>query len=719
MLVENDDTGASHESLLEAIAAEEGDRDLFPAEILQLYNSGEARKARKLLIKHARTEPNHERQQKQLAVAKDFRIWLEPLGAAPKMYTFNGIGTMLYGAYQHHAGTYIATLWFTLIFVPIWPLAAFLVQPADGGGWHFLARAPFPPLARYARAAAGAALLIVVGGFAFSGYWSGSHLDLYVVNGFDRSVSVQVAGSQREVLPHDYVLLEDQPLINTTLEAAWTGDDSPLESMTVDFGGHGGQIAVYNVADRAVLLIDQILYGPGTPRPDVVLEKGPVIFVDDEIDYPFVSPPDSLSVSEGRSIAKSVLLALDEDGEPLNAFTTLLAEGRTYQALALARSELLAHPENASLAWYASSTVLSDNFGAQLELFRSCLDRAPNTVDLHRYYQNLWHEDARDPLREEYASLLEANPGSPMYHYLMGRIQEDGSERSLSLYHAALDIDPDYAPAYRTLAYSATLRGDWLDALEAYDRFASLGGDEALEAVEQRIRIRRLLGRNAGEIDRVLSQTRELWPESVPLSFLSAHLRLERDPRALSTVADTVISNAALGYEWASSYANNVRADLAVTAGDLAVARNELSLISNPEDRDPWVTLRLALSPGATQEDRELFFDIPNWFDRLDLARKLLALELLEQDERWQAIAQIDDPSIASIARTLETPTDLVRSRQYTELVGFRSLELHAAACFAAARRLVGVSGASAARARRLYLDRARAFGLPGELPLF
>jgi len=308
-----------------------------------------------------------------------------------------------------------------------------------------------------------------------------------------------------------------------------------------------------------------------------------------------------------------------------------------------------------------------------------------------------------------------------MYHYLKGRIEKEGSEEALSLYRAALDIDPDYAPAYRALAYSAVIRGDWSDALNAYDRFASLGADEALEAYEQRIRIRRVLGRGPSEIDRILEETHEQWPDAVPLITLRAHLRLERDPGALSTVADSVInaSESAVGYEMPSSYRRNVRADLAVTADNLAAARNELGLISNPNERTPWVTLRLALSSGATQQDRELLLGIPDWFDGLDQPRQLMALELLEQDETWQTIASIDDSTFASIARALNDPAALIKSRQFANSLGFESLDLRAAACFAAARRLVNVPGADATRARQFYLSQARAFGLPSELPVF
>lgn len=70
---------------------------------------------------------------------------MQPISAAPTLYTINGIGTKLYGRRGVHAasGTYVATLYFVVLFVPVMPLRCYRVRDGEGGGWHFLGRVPF------------------------------------------------------------------------------------------------------------------------------------------------------------------------------------------------------------------------------------------------------------------------------------------------------------------------------------------------------------------------------------------------------------------------------------------------------------------------------------------------------------------------------------------------------------------------------------------------
>src|SRR5918996_1146325 len=144
----HDPNAPPHESLLEAVAREEGDPELFPDEVLRLHAEGQGGRARKALLEHAGSERDPARATKQLALAEQLRLWLESLTSAPEMFTFHGVGTRLHGRHQPAGdGTYIATLWFVLFHVPIWPIRAFLVHPAEENAWRFFARAPLPPFA--------------------------------------------------------------------------------------------------------------------------------------------------------------------------------------------------------------------------------------------------------------------------------------------------------------------------------------------------------------------------------------------------------------------------------------------------------------------------------------------------------------------------------------------------------------------------------------------
>jgi hypothetical protein len=68
-----------------------------------------------------------------------------PIEAAPTLYTINGIGTMLYGQRDNdvRTGSYVATLYFTFFFVPLFPISCYRVRSAGGRSWNFLAKVPY------------------------------------------------------------------------------------------------------------------------------------------------------------------------------------------------------------------------------------------------------------------------------------------------------------------------------------------------------------------------------------------------------------------------------------------------------------------------------------------------------------------------------------------------------------------------------------------------
>ncbi|HEV8245733.1 MAG TPA: hypothetical protein VGP93_08190 [Polyangiaceae bacterium] len=91
----------------------------------------------------------------------------EPLRSAPTMATVNGFGARLYGKRDvRDDGSYIATRFLTLLFVPVFPLDAFRVIP-DRSGWHFLAKAPLSAaMHRLRQAVLGLCVLGALGGGA-------------------------------------------------------------------------------------------------------------------------------------------------------------------------------------------------------------------------------------------------------------------------------------------------------------------------------------------------------------------------------------------------------------------------------------------------------------------------------------------------------------------------------------------------------------------------
>ncbi|MEY4386893.1 MAG: hypothetical protein RLY20_2176, partial [Verrucomicrobiota bacterium] len=91
---------------------------------------------------------------------------MQPIGRPPSMVCINGIGTRVYGRRDadQETGTYIKTLCFCVLFIPLIPLAAYRVADATSGGWYFLGKERLSSFAKYWNLAL--LVLALVGGAA-------------------------------------------------------------------------------------------------------------------------------------------------------------------------------------------------------------------------------------------------------------------------------------------------------------------------------------------------------------------------------------------------------------------------------------------------------------------------------------------------------------------------------------------------------------------------
>jgi len=70
---------------------------------------------------------------------------IERINKAPSLHTINGFGTTVYGRVplQKDNQFYFTILYFTALFIPIFPISRYLVKDGDSGGWHFLGKSPW------------------------------------------------------------------------------------------------------------------------------------------------------------------------------------------------------------------------------------------------------------------------------------------------------------------------------------------------------------------------------------------------------------------------------------------------------------------------------------------------------------------------------------------------------------------------------------------------
>jgi len=397
--------------------------------------------------------------------------------------------------------------------------------------------------------------------------------------------------------------------------------------------------------------------------------------------------------------------------------STLVDLGRADQALTVARAELTADPANDELAWYTTQALLTGDREAQVALLRWCLERAPDAVEMHRTYQALFPRSELDALKPEYAALLAENPRSAMHHYLAGRLERVGSDEALAHYSTALELEPDYPPAVRALAFRLQAMGQVSEAVTLYDRYASFGPEQASETLSDRVRLRRALGRDPADVEAVLVETAEAEPAQQPYVWvLQAHLGVELDPRAVEEAGATLSERLAELVEGGDTQAarSNLLADLRITAGDLAGARELLG--TSPEEVDVDVAARLAFSDGATDEDRALLSGL------LEAgampSATALSFSMVRVAPADHRLRQIYTSSYGDLLDFLDAPDSLTDTARLAALTLDVPIEARASAYLAAAIGLRERTDAESRRARDEYLREARAISLPGELPL-
>jgi hypothetical protein len=86
-------------------------------------------------------------------ISEDRRCFesVHPIDSAPTLGTFNTVGFTLYGCspFPARSGWYFATYYFVILFLPLIPIARYLVSDAPGGGWYFHGRTPLTKGSKY------------------------------------------------------------------------------------------------------------------------------------------------------------------------------------------------------------------------------------------------------------------------------------------------------------------------------------------------------------------------------------------------------------------------------------------------------------------------------------------------------------------------------------------------------------------------------------------
>lgn len=137
------------------------------ADVFRIAERGEGLKAHAWLRSMRKKETDPERRRRIDAILDEPRNFVTP-ASAPGLSTINGIGTGLYGSRSARGdGTYVSTLCFCLLFIPLIPFSSWLVM-RDGGGWRVFGKVPLSPFAIWwRRLALGVPLFVLLPYFSW------------------------------------------------------------------------------------------------------------------------------------------------------------------------------------------------------------------------------------------------------------------------------------------------------------------------------------------------------------------------------------------------------------------------------------------------------------------------------------------------------------------------------------------------------------------------
>jgi hypothetical protein len=437
------------------------------------------------------------------------RIFFRPLSGAPTMFTYNGIGTSLYGRgdFDPNDGTYVATLFAVIVFVPVFPIASYLVRDGQGAGmrrsWGFLAKVPLEAGTYFWQRAIALSLLGLLtfgAAHAFEGY---GHSTFHVVNGLDAPVHVELAGAK----PIDVTAGgrgEIRAAVGSRSLVVKEGGRE-IESATVDIPRAGPEL-VWNVLGAAPIYLARVVYlaegqsDPSAGKDEPELYCGQSLVKQNGVDYLLTDPPQRVSMPEHTPTVRRLHLGIAPGGlETCKEW--LLSHEELTKATRLAIRVAAAERIPAAKLGDSTEALLAQASMGDAEAFAKDLLARDDSIEAHRVYQNLLlRNDLRARAIAEYDSRLAAHPNDPDAEYLALRARTLEEERKRV--DAVVGRYPDHAFLRRAQVYVHYAARDFAGVLAASEALRKVSPSMWREGVlERHVEALVALGRGRDALD--------------------------------------------------------------------------------------------------------------------------------------------------------------------------------------------------------------------------
>ena len=408
------------------------------------------------------------------------RLFTIPVAKAPSLTTLNGIGSRIYGKSDVAAdGSYLGTLFFTLLFLPVWPIAQYVLW-SEGNRYTFLGEIPLSRGMRAWRRTAAAAALAGLAAAGVAVWQGGAEAEVHLLNGLDVEVAIEAPGGTTQLAPGSRRTARI-PAGQQRLRAT-APDGRVVEELVVEIP-RWTDLVVYNPLGAAPLFADPVVYvangkPPPARPPASALYAGRSFVVRDGVDYAFRAAPATVDMESSQDHLVRWRADVLEGGWRAS-LEALGWEGRTGEAAALAGRVAKASPDlpeahlrGVGLANWARGPE------AALAAAREAAAALPGEADVLRQLSFfLLATGRREEALRTFRDRAAREPDSALAGYLRARLEP--LRVALPAFEGLVRRFPEDANAHRGLAWAYLSAGRPAAAVQEWEAVRRIAPETA------------------------------------------------------------------------------------------------------------------------------------------------------------------------------------------------------------------------------------------------
>lgn len=399
----------------------------------------------------------HREQAKNLL--KQRHLFLEPITGAPGLFTLNGVGVRVYGTGNTPDGLEMGVHFFVVLFVPIFPFAAYLYQQ-DGKQYRFFGKVPLGSITWVWKNLAASALGLGLLGAGYGVFYASRYQDVIVLNALSEAVDVEIGTRRVHVEPSSRAEVEAE--VGVQHVVVHLRDESVLEEGDLNVFT-GRDVLAWNVGGLAPAYLETAVYQAipqDNPPPEIYCGQQAIAL--SNVDFVFEPLPESVSIPKGSGSATRRHFDVVSYDWTICARWANSGEAEPVELArivsALESAPMIGEGLPYSLAIRLSTSTPSETADALAKVVQGRDD-----LPIHRAWQTAMQYAGRTAeLLPIYKARYEASPDSLDAAYLYARILP--AAEAVVLADAGLAKSPEHVDLLRVHAYSSYLLRRFEDA---------------------------------------------------------------------------------------------------------------------------------------------------------------------------------------------------------------------------------------------------------------